>query len=66
LSEGLCTSGEFLDCEQASTARERLQRSIEKTIATGDLLLEVAGDRRVRRSWRAAVGARLAILQIFG
>jgi predicted Holliday junction resolvase-like endonuclease len=50
LSDGLCRQVEFLDCEPVSTAHERLQRSIEKTIDTGNfswVTMRVADDGQV-------------------
>jgi predicted Holliday junction resolvase-like endonuclease len=47
LSDGLCTAVEFLDCEPVSIAHERLQRSIEKTIAAGEyswITMRIADD----------------------
>jgi predicted Holliday junction resolvase-like endonuclease len=47
LSDGDCSAVEFLDGEPVSIPHERLQRSIEKTIDTGDyswITMRIADD----------------------
>lgn len=53
LSDGHCTAVDFLDCAPVSTAHERLQRSIERTIDAGEyswITMRIEDDGRVRCS----------------
>ncbi|MDB6105349.1 MAG: Endonuclease related to archaeal Holliday junction resolvase [Gammaproteobacteria bacterium] len=50
LSDGRCSEVEFLDCEPVSTAHERLQQSIGKTIDAGNyswITMRIADDGQV-------------------